>query len=200
MNEENNNENEGLGEGSDLDKLFNLLRQAREEFFNMDDPNNLTPIDNNLVDKLSELSIEPDRIEKHVENGVEFIVNHWYVPQEGDGPNTVSTIEVNGSDEDLMNIDVEEVINKLMKSELNKNQKVSIGSHPEITKKTLTERLEDAVAKEDYDLAAVLRDEIKSTKERISELIQRFNKTLESGNKVLGDVLLDEIRVLKNEI
>jgi hypothetical protein len=192
--ENNENENENPKDGSDLERLFNLLRKAKDEYLN-------SPLDDEEIahpDIFDDLSLEPDSIETHVEGGVEFIISKWHVP--GDDAGIVSTVEVHGSDDDLMSIDVEEVITRLMQSEKGSMHKITVDSEAPSKTKTLSEQLKIAVEKEDYDLAVVLRDEIATTKNRITELIQRFNKTVESGNKILGDIILDEIRVLKNEI
>lgn len=137
----------------------------------------------------------PDNTRTYKEGKLEIVVREWYSPAGG-----FKTVEVIGEDSAISEEDVKkrvsEIINEIKETEIIP-QMLMFDPNNEIG---LNKRLEEAILKEEYMLAATLRDEIKVTRTIIEEKIGELNKNLIIDNLNLSEILLEEIKVLKSYI
>lgn len=205
------NENDGFEKNSDLERLFELLRQAKQEYEsgNMDISLGLTGDDllsgmlkQNIEDEVNKLGkiehLDCDRTESISKDGVDIVIKYWYVPDAENGVNVVKTMEVIGNENDLSKSEIEDLVTEITLKDA--FQQVSVNAYPENKVEGLKSQLTNAILIEDYDKAVIIRDKINVVREKIADKIQKFNETVDSGNKEIGNLLLDEIRRLKDEL
>lgn len=191
-----NNDEFGFGKNSDLNELFKLLRQAMEE--QSEEDSNKDSLDsyfnqfNNMSNTLFPLSsfdnTEPDKVEKFSEGNLNYEIKYWFLP-EGE----FRSVEVTGEASLTSDSGLEESINKIMSSNIGAN-KFSVDVNRRENQKSLEQMLDDAVKKEDYMLAAKIRDEINSRKEKMNGKIIEINLALEQGDIDKSERLLSELR------
>jgi hypothetical protein len=199
----------GFDRDSKLNELFKLLEQAMREqddrdedfinsYFNQFENN----IDHTFIpfDEINER--EPDEIEKYTEDNLTFEIKYWYLPEGGH----YKSVEITGDETINSPQELEEQISKIVHSNMGANRMSVDVNRKE--GKSLQERLDEAVKKEDYMLAARLRDEIRAEKKAeedrllaqkgaMEAKIIEINLALEEGDIDKSERLLDELRNIK---
>jgi hypothetical protein len=200
----------GFDRDSKLNELFRLLEQAMREQDDKDEDfinSYLNPFDNNNIDhtfmSFEEINErEPDEIEKYKEGNLTFEIKYWYLPEGGH----YKSVEITGDETINSPQALDEQISKIVNSNMGANRMSVDVNRKE--GKSLQERLDEAVKKEDYMLAARLRDEIKAEKkieedrlkaqkDAMEAKIIEINLALEEGDIDKSERLLDELRKIR---
>lgn len=186
----------GFNKNSKLHELFKLLQRAMEEQNNESEEDIIDSYFKQFNDNVnhtffnySELDqMEPDKIERFKEGNLTYEVKYWYLPEGGH----YKSVEITG---DGSTKDLDKHINNIM--DLNpgaNNLSVDVDAQPK--KQTLEELLKEAVEKEEFMLAAKIRDEINS-KQTMEGKIAEINIALAQGDIDKSQRLLNELREIK---
>jgi molecular chaperone DnaK (HSP70) len=193
----------GFDENSELGKLFNLLNKAKNNSFNKDGMMSLdTNEKDGVEDKLKEITGNetPDRVEKFTEDGLDFTIKIWDLP-EGE----FKTIDIESKEGDLNPEDLEERVAEILSNreeplEVKSNYPLGTDTTP-LPKRgeSLEKALEKAVAEEDFNLAIELRDAIKERDQRMKPIIAKLNAAIAAEDLDACDDYIAELKRIKNE-
>lgn len=196
----NENDKPEFGKNSRLQDLFKLLQDAMKEQNNQDKTTDfdsyIQQFENNMshtIYPFMELEgKDPDKIEKFTEDGLSYEVKYWFIP----GGGQFKSVDIHGVEDNDNPLSMEENISKIMQSNMGVNV-MNVDVNRAEKSKSLEQLLNEAVAKEEYMVAAEIRDEIKSRNDAMESKIIEINLALEMGDIDKSEILLDELRRLK---
>lgn len=191
----------GLDKNSELYKLLKMLSEKE----NFDDEESEQDLD-----RLAELTVlaedqdalgPPDKIETYKEGDLTITVSYWFVPG-----GEIKTVDIEGDDELVSQEDLEEKIAEIISEngdlnvigvDINNETFNPIKGQISSLEKPLEVLLDEVVLREDYDLAAKIRDSIKDRDALIQATIDDAKQMIENGDYENAKILLEKAVELK---
>lgn len=201
----NNYDDFEFDEDSELGKLFKLLNSVRTSPLSEDGILSLSDDGKEDVELLlSDLTgrTEPDKIEKFTEDGMDFVIKYWILPEGGEFKTVDIICEPGKGHID----DLEARVSKIL-LDRSKPAKVSVESSIKPKpNRNLEMELQEAVKTENFEAAIELRDLIKERELRLKErdeimkpIIALLNEAIAAQDLDACDKYVAQLKKIKND-